>query len=786
MPFIPDRSALSLFCILGATVALTACGGSSSSRSGTDYRATIERTTYGIPHITAEDYAGLGYGHGYAIAEDNLCTLADAYVTFRGERSRYFGPTAAASSGGTFGTPNNRNADYFFRFVVNDEVVNTYRDDQPESLRDLSRGFAAGFSRYVREVQGGEHAGRHQGCRDAEWLAEIDEQDVFRRLVALNLAASSANWVSEIATAAPPVGDAQGFSLPMNESNLDADRVAVGQKAGIGSNTYSFGTDATEGSALNFANPHWYLDGPDRFYQVQMTLPGSLDISGATIMGTPMVLMGFNDDIAWAHTVSTARRFTLYGLMLTGDDATRYMHDGEVLDLEAVEISIEVKQEDDSLATETRTLYRSHYGPMINLAGLGLPTWGDNDMAFTLRDVNLENTRTFRNFFEWGQASSLEEFLDIAKTHVAIPWVNTAAVSRDDDRALYSDITAVPNVPDAHRDACLVPTLGPAVLQQVPGLPLLQGWTSNCDWLTDDDSAQSGAFGPDNLPYLLRNDYVANMNDSYWLSNPDAPLTDFAGIIGREDYQQSLRTRMGHILARERLDGSDGLSGDKATSETIREIVINSRNLSAELLKEDVLNVVCGNGDPTSDEEAACAALSAWDNTGNADARGAHVWTALWQRIRSINGLFATPFDPANAVDTPADLNTGNSDVIDALNSAFALAVTDVADSGVDFDAQLGDLRHYPKTGVEIPHYGGEGDEGYFTVLRNTYMHVVDFPDGEPVRAYTLLAPSQSTDPASPHYADYTQAYADGNWHRVPYTRAQIEAERISLKRLQE
>ncbi|HIZ51905.1 MAG TPA: penicillin acylase family protein, partial [Candidatus Pseudomonas excrementavium] len=36
------------------------------------------------------------------------------------------------------------------------------------------------------------------------------------------------------------------------------------------------------------------------------------------------------------------------------------------------------------------------------------------------------------------------------------------------------------------------------------------------------------------------------------------------------------------------------------------------------------------------------------------------------------------------------------------------------------------------------------------------------------------------TDPASPHYADYTEAYADKNWHRVPFTREQIEAERIS------
>ena len=44
-----------------------------------------------------------------------------------------------------------------------------------------------------------------------------------------------------------------------------------------------------------------------------------------------------------------------------------------------------------------------------------------------------------------------------------------------------------------------------------------------------------GIFGPSHLPHLLRNDYVTNSNDSYWLSNPHHPLTGFARIIGDEN-----------------------------------------------------------------------------------------------------------------------------------------------------------------------------------------------------------------------------------------------------------
>ena len=36
----------------------------------------------------ATDFAGLGFGYGYAAAKDNICVLADTYVTVNGERSR--------------------------------------------------------------------------------------------------------------------------------------------------------------------------------------------------------------------------------------------------------------------------------------------------------------------------------------------------------------------------------------------------------------------------------------------------------------------------------------------------------------------------------------------------------------------------------------------------------------------------------------------------------------------------------------------------------------------------
>ena len=44
------------------------------------YDATIRRDSVGVPHIRGEDYGDIGYGYGYAHAEDNVCVLAEDLI----------------------------------------------------------------------------------------------------------------------------------------------------------------------------------------------------------------------------------------------------------------------------------------------------------------------------------------------------------------------------------------------------------------------------------------------------------------------------------------------------------------------------------------------------------------------------------------------------------------------------------------------------------------------------------------------------------------------------------
>ncbi len=86
---------------------------------------------------------------------------------------------------------------------------------------------------------------------------------------------------------------------------------------GLGSNAYGIGKSLSQdGHGLLYGNPHFPWQGSERFYQTHLTIPGKLDVTGGSLLGVPIVLIGTTKGVAWSHTVSTARRFVPYELKL--------------------------------------------------------------------------------------------------------------------------------------------------------------------------------------------------------------------------------------------------------------------------------------------------------------------------------------------------------------------------------------------------------------------------------------------------------------------------------------
>ena len=80
--------------------------------------AEIRRTAHGIPHIKAKSFRGIGFGYGYAFAQDNICPIAEAYVTVNAQRSRFFGPDGSYLQRGNGFRANNLNSDFFWQQII--------------------------------------------------------------------------------------------------------------------------------------------------------------------------------------------------------------------------------------------------------------------------------------------------------------------------------------------------------------------------------------------------------------------------------------------------------------------------------------------------------------------------------------------------------------------------------------------------------------------------------------------------------------------------------------------
>ncbi|MDR5782371.1 penicillin acylase family protein [Caballeronia sp. LZ065] len=785
------------------------------------YRAEITRAPDGVPHIVANDWGSLGWGAAYAQAADNLCTLAAAFVTYRGERSRWFGADARQPTASTLGDIGNLDSDFYFRLVDDTAKVQAYRAAQPPAIREMVDGFAAGYNRYVRDWRSGAAAPANAACRGAGWVGEIDADDVYRRLFAANLAGGEARFAARIANARPPsAGKPDSASAPPAKGVQHSDgtaaatlagvtravageSLAVGGGHGIGSNALAFGAEgSSDGHAVLLGNPHWFLEGPDKFYQMRLSLPGKLDVSGVAMLGVPVVMIGFNRDVAWTHTVSAARRFGVFQLTLADDSPTTYLRDGQRVAMTPVPIAVQARAPDGTLTTVRRTLYRSAFGPIADLSGYSPAMRWQDRQAFAIRDINAANYRVFENFLAWGRARSLDEFRAIQTREAAVPWVNTVAIGRDDPRVWYADIGAVPNVPDALAAACTTP-IGHAFAAGAPGVPFLDGSRTACDWRTDQGSPQPGAMPADRQPQLLRRDFVANMNNSHWLANPAQPLTGYAAVTGAERSDLGLRARLGLRMAQQRIAGTDGLPGRGANPATLRSMALDSRSMSATLYKRDALDAACNavsadaagrrevrvDRDPAGGEDIAardidiapaCRVLRDWNDTARADARGATLWDAWWTRIDTLPDAAraAVPFDAARPLDTPAGLKVDGA----TLARMLAVAVLRIEQGGFAIDAERADTLFVRRNGVRIGLFGGCDGDGYFTAAcserrietggkvldahanANTYLQVVSFGADGAVDAKTLMAAAQSDDPASPRYGDGLLRYADQEW----------------------
>lgn len=760
--------------------------------------ATIRRTAHGIPHIVADDYESLAFGMAYVYAQDNICELADVFVTVNADRSIHFGPDADYESIPLGLRYNNLKSDFFWQRVADDDVIGDYLAQDPPlgplpETRALYSGYAAGYNRYLADT--GVENIPDARCRGTEWVRPITDRDVYLRMYQLMIIASSGFFLEPIVDAQPP-SPLGIFPEPAARAGAihawDGTGLPGHGRTRLGSNAIALGAEATKtGTGMMLANPHFPWEGPERFYQFHLTIPGVLDVSGAALHGSPVIHIGATRGVAWSHTVSTAWRFTPYELKLVPGDPTAYVYEGAVRHMTPTEVTVDVALRDGSVGERTHVFWDTHFGPMfegISLGGtpagpLNVFTWTPA-AGYALRDVNA-HLRGVNQFVRANHATSVRDLKAITDTYQGIPWVNTIAADSTGE-AYYADHSIIPHVTDEQIADCVNGAIGIA-LWEVAKLPVLDGARAACEWGSDPDAVVPGIFGPSSLPILFRGDYAHNANDSYWLSNPHQPLEGFPRIIGDERAPRSLRTRIGLDMIEDRLAGTDGREGTGFSLADLQDVAFENRQYAGELWADPLAGMCEGMPAPFGVSDA-CPVLRAWDRHDDLDSGGAVLFRRFAERALGL-GAYTVPFDPDDPMNTPSGLDTNDPRVWDA----FVSSVADLRDSDMPLASTLGDYQWAERNDTRYAIHGGPGELGNFNAIwtrrgwvpgegypnvyyGSSFVMATSFESECPVTR-TWVTYSQSTNPASPYHADQIPMFAAKQMNAVPFCEADIMAD---------
>ena len=784
-----------------------------------DYEATIRRTTDGVPHISGARLADVAYGQGWVSGEDHACTLIDQVLKVTGTRSANLGPGADGE---------NVESDFAWRSIDLTTIAASDFEVASSDVVDQFVAYTEGWNDHLAEVGADDVTG---WCAGAEWIRPLTPVEVYTYARSITLLASSGAVVDSLGSAQPPTVDSTVAGITRTEQGFDLSEfpdLGLGPEADSGSNGWAIGRERTAGGegGLLLANPHFPWEGELRFSEVHLIVPGQYDVYGANLLGVPGIGIGFTDGLAWTHTVSDGKRMTVYNLTLDPASPTSYLVDGVSRPMTSTDASIEILRADGSIDTETRTLWRSEYGPILDFPGIG---WTAANVL-SYRDANIDNEEAIEQYARMVDVQSIDELIALNAEYQGQPLFNVVATDADGN-VWYADASATPKL-SAEAEVALVDRLFNDPITQFvydQGAVLLDGSDSRFAWEVVPGARDPGLVPFDQMPMVKRNDYVFNANDSYWIPNVEAPITGSYSILqGQQGVPLSMRTRQNAAVLG--VDNSMGLAGPDGVfdAEEIRTAAFENSGHTALLLRDAAVAACTATpvvpiGEQLAPDGAvslpagvvdltgACGVLAAWDGVYDLDRAGPMIWREMMTRFDqaafdTAGPLFADPFDPLDPTRTPRVPAVDSGPLLEAM----ARAIQTIEAAGFTLDTTLGAAQFTERSETRIPLHGGVADDGVTNIVQwsdrssstepvpqrgeevveqsslrgegyrvnsgTSFIMTVDFT-GDAVNAWAILVYGQTGDRESPIFDSQTIRFSEKNWRQIAYTDEQIEAD---------
>jgi len=462
---------------------------------------TIARDGDGVPLISAGDDADAAFGLGYAHAQDRLFQMELMRRNGAGRLAEIFGAQAV-------------DTDRQMR------VLGLYRLAEAEvpllspTVRHGLEAYAAGVNAFLASRRGAlPPEFLLLRCNPEPW--RVADSLVWGKLMDLLLAGNYRGELARARLARTLSADELAFLYPEYPADapttlaalatiyrqLPLDRLYTALPAAVGpiyasNNWVVDGAHSASGKPLLANDPHLPFGAPGFWYLARLKTP-EREIAGGTAPGTPFVVIGHNDRIAWGLTTTGSDVEDLFIEKIDPADPGRYLTPGGSAAFESREETIAVR----GAAPVSLSIRTTRHGPVLSDA---LPAGvADEGYVLSLAAPFLADADSTAETL-WGidRATDWTGFRAALQSFVA-PQQNIAY----GDNAGTIGVVASCRVPIRKSGNCWLP---------VPG------WTGEYDWtgfipfaeLPQASNPASGHFVsannkivPDHYPYFLSRDW---------------------------------------------------------------------------------------------------------------------------------------------------------------------------------------------------------------------------------------------------------------------------------------
>ena len=361
-----------------------------SFKSYEKYNVIIYRDTWGVPHIFGDKDEDTAYGLGYAHAEDDFATIQDILIAARGNLAKYYGRSVAAN-------------DYMVKLLkIWDTVEKNYENSLSDDVIKISEAYADGINHYVSLYPDKAFKG----------VFPVKGKDIVAGFIhRMPLMFGLDGTLAKLATNKYPI---------KNEDPSTSESDILNQRM-LGSNVIAVSPSRSDDKFTRILiNSHQPWSGPVAWYEAHLNSNEGWNMVGGLFPGSPVVLVGHNENIGWSHTVNKPDLIDVYELTLNPKNSNQYYFDGRYENFEISESSIKVKIWGPIKWTFKRKVFRSKHGPVIK----------NEHGSFAIRYSGHDEFRYLEQWFRMNKSQNFDDFENALKL-MAIPMFNTIYADKE-------------------------------------------------------------------------------------------------------------------------------------------------------------------------------------------------------------------------------------------------------------------------------------------------------------------------------------------------------------------